>query len=168
MLLGKANIFSGEYHHTTDEKGRLMLPKSLQDNISESEEKDTIYVVHVPGTQCLTLYCVEKWKDIVRIWTDPSNFRSTAEFMETQRLLFAAQESCKIDKAGRILIPQNLRDRVGLGKTVAILGAYDKIEVWDGPKYIEYLAEATKRQEALMAGMLSAGEGEGRPRYPQW
>jgi MraZ protein len=168
MLQGKPIIYSGEYFHTLDEKGRISLPGGLRYNVSQSIVENALYAVQIPGTRCVTLYCEEKWAEIVEKWTKPENYRSTAEFMEIQRLLFSSVEKVTIDKAGRILLPLNLRERLGLVKNVAILGVYDKIEVWEEGQYKAYLEEAAARQKARMEAMLGEAESPERPRFPEW
>jgi MraZ protein len=168
VLQGKPIIYSGEYFHSLDEKGRITLPGGLRHNISQSVLDSAVHAVHVPGTRCISLYPEEKWNQIVDKWSHAENYRSTPEFMEIQRLLFSSVEKIAIDKAGRVLLPQNLRDRLGLVKNVAILGVYDKIEIWEENEYKTYLEEAAKRQEARIAAMLADGEDTGRPRFPEW
>jgi MraZ protein len=168
VLQGKPIIYSGEYFHATDEKGRITLPGGLRFNVSLSASDSTLFAVHIPGTECLTLYPAEKWDEITEKWTQPANYRSTPEFMEIQRLLFSSVEKLAIDKGGRILLPQHLRDRIRLGRNAAVLGVYDKIEIWDEARYKAYLEEAALRQNARMLQMLSEGESPDRPRFPEW
>jgi MraZ protein len=168
MLQGQPIIYSGEYFHSIDEKGRITLPGSLRDNVSRSVVDNVLYAVQIPGTTCITLYCQEKWQEIADKWSRPENFRSTPEFMENQRLLFASMEKLGVDKSGRVLLPQNLRDRLKLTKNVAILGAYDKIEVWEEDQYRVYLEAAALRQQARIEQILMEGESPDRPRFPEW
>jgi MraZ protein len=167
-LQSRPVIYSGEYFHSLDEKGRITLPGGLRFNISQSAHDSAVYAAHVPGTLCLTLFSEEKWAQVAEDWTRPERFRSTPEFQEVQRLLFSSTEKLAIDKAGRILLPQNLRERAGLTKSTAILGVYDKIEIWDEGRYKAYLAAAAERQAARMEAMLAEGESPDRPRFPEW
>ncbi|MDR2199035.1 MAG: hypothetical protein LBR53_06235 [Deltaproteobacteria bacterium] len=168
MLQGQPIVYSGEFFHSLDEKGRIILPSGLRYNVSQSDAPDTLYALQVPGTPCLTLYPKEKWFEVAEKWSDPERFASMPEFMEIRRLMFSSMEKIQIDKSGRILVPQNLRERAGLVKNLAILGAYDKMEIWDEDRYRVYREEATVRREAKIAEIMREGEDPSRPHFPEW
>lgn len=157
--------FSGRFDYAIDEKGRVMLPVSLRDELKKSDVADRLYLGFYPGTQFISLYPFERWQTLNETWKDESRFPSTALMLEAQRLFFANIEPVTLDKAGRILIPSVFRERADLSKEVAVIGVGSKMEVWN-PKI---LAEnELKSAELLQRLFQEQSGGEAGHRLPQW
>ena len=122
-------MFMGEYNHSVDAKGRLIVPAKFREQLGEE------FVVTNGLDGCLFVYPQEEWKHI------EDKFRevplTTKDARKFSRFFFAGAASCEIDKQGRILIPGVLREYAGLEKDVVLVGVLSRIEIWDKHKWEE-------------------------------
>lgn len=129
------NLFTGEYKNTLDEKGRILIPTKLR-----SELTCNTLVVTQAFEHCLWLFTPEEWKNL-----SSKVMESASPFNEKNRLFLrrfiAPAQELEFDKAGRISIPQSLREFASLSKECVILGVDKYLELWDASKYREYLTE---------------------------
>ena len=111
---------TGEFPHNLDAKGRLFIPARLR------EELGDVFYVTLSMDRCLSAYNGETWRDISdKVKAMP---RSTQRKM---RPFFSHAAKCELDKQGRVLLPQSLRDFAGLDKNVTVVGCNDHAEFWD-------------------------------------
>ena len=115
---------TGEYQHSLDAKGRLFIPARLR------EELGSEFYVTLSQDKCLNAYNLESWQKFV----DKVNAMSYANQRKI-RSLFAFACKCELDAQGRVLLPQNLREKVGLVKNVTVLGANNHAEFWDSQEW---------------------------------
>jgi MraZ protein len=126
---------TGEFNNTLDDKGRLSLPARLR-----SEVPGSTVVITQGIDRCLWLFLPDVWSDFSRKLTDSvSVFHAKARLV--QRRIIAPAQDIEIDKAGRIMIPQSLREFAGLTKDCIILGINRYMEVWDADAYRMYWKE---------------------------
>ncbi len=131
-----ASLLTGEYRNTLDEKGRIMFPVRLRSELSGS-----LLVLTRGIDRCLWLFSPEQWKILSdKVLESASLFQSQSRSV-LRRLVAPAQE-VEIDKAGRVTIPQSLREYAGLGKDCVILGINKYFELWDSTEYEKYLGES--------------------------
>lgn len=114
----------GKYRHTVDAKGRLFVPSKLREQLGE------IFYVTVGVNHCLSVYPVEKWREIEA----KLNALSMAKAPKV-RLIYANLAKCEPDRQGRFLLPQELRDYARLKDEVTFIGLGDHAEVWNTPDY---------------------------------
>ena len=115
-------MFMGEYNHTIDAKGRLIIPAKFREELGEA------FVITNGNDGCLNIYTEEAWETFLeKLQLLPGN----EDKRKMVRALVSQADSVELDKQGRILIPNTLRERAGLEKDVVLAGAIDKIEVWD-------------------------------------
>lgn len=133
--LGKMKTFKGTFKHTIDHKNRFNIPAKFRGN-PEVPEND--YFVIVRGFEgCLYLYSHSSWQKIeeklagLKTLSDPK-----ARYFV--RLLLSNAADAKIDKQGRIAVPQNLLELAGISREIIIRGVFDKIELWDPARLDEY------------------------------
>ena len=116
-------MFMGEYNHTIDSKGRLIVPSKFRELLGSE------FVVTKGLDGCLFVYPNEEWAAI------EEKFKSipltTKDARKFSRFFFAGATSCEVDKQGRILLPQVLREYAGLQKDVVLAGVLGRIEIWD-------------------------------------
>ena len=116
-------MFMGEYNHTIDAKGRLIVPSKFREQLGDG------FVVTKGLDGCLFVYPNEEWATI------EEKFKSipltTKDAMKFSRFFFAGAASCELDKQGRILLPHSLREYAGLQKDVVLAGVLGRIEIWD-------------------------------------
>ncbi|MCL2491893.1 MAG: division/cell wall cluster transcriptional repressor MraZ [Coriobacteriia bacterium] len=127
-------MFFGEYTHTMDAKGRVSLPSKFRGRLTGS-------TMLVKGPEdCLWLFTPEKFEEFAE-----SLLREEAldpDSRRMRRIFGAGTDEVEIDSAGRIRIPVPLRDHARLSKDLTIIGAIDRIEIWDSSRYADYTAES--------------------------
>ncbi|MDF2587447.1 MAG: MraZ protein [Anaerocolumna sp.] len=116
----------GEYNHTIDDKGRIIVPSKFRESLGEE------FVVTQGLDGCLFVYPNEEWMNFVnQLKTLPG----TKEARQLQRYFMAGAASCEVDKQGRILIPNKLRESAGLEKDIVFVGVLSKIEIWSKERW---------------------------------
>ncbi len=117
----------GEYEHSLDAKGRLIMPSKLRDDIGEK------FIITKGLDGCLFAFSIEEWKIFEqKLRSLPISNKDARAF---SRFFFAGAMDCEIDKQGRFLISSNLRDFAGLTKEVVIVGMDSRIEIWSKDKW---------------------------------
>ena len=120
----------GEYTHTIDTKGRIIMPAKLKDDIGEN------FVITKGLDGCLFVYSKAEWKNFEdKLRSFPLTNKDARALV---RFFLAGAIECEIDKQGRFLISSNLREFASLEKDVVIIGVLDKIEIWSKDKWLEY------------------------------
>ncbi|MBE5897169.1 MAG: division/cell wall cluster transcriptional repressor MraZ [Lachnospiraceae bacterium] len=122
-------MFMGEYNHTVDAKGRMIMPAKFREQLGEQ------FVVTKGVDGCLYVYSSEEWGRIEEKFREVN--LTTKDARKFMRFFFAGAATCDVDKQGRILIPPVLRNFAGLEKDVVLVGVMTKIEIWDKTKYEE-------------------------------
>ena len=122
-------MFIGEYSHTIDAKGRLIVPSKFREQLGDE------FVVTKGLDGCLFVYSNDEWARIEEKFRDiPLTSKDARKFL---RFFFAGADDCEVDKQGRILIPANLREYAGLEKEVVSVGAFTRVEIWDKQRWQE-------------------------------
>ena len=103
-------MFMGEYNHTIDAKGRLIVPSKFREKLGEE------FVVTKGLDDCLFVYPMDEWAHI-------------------EEFFLAGAASVEVDKQGRILLPPNLRSYAGLEKEIVSAGVLNRVEIWDKEKW---------------------------------
>ncbi|MBO4678440.1 MAG: division/cell wall cluster transcriptional repressor MraZ [Lachnospiraceae bacterium] len=140
-------MFKGEFNHTIDEKGRLIIPAKLREGLGNE------FVVTRGLDGCLFGYNNSEWE----IFEDklrklPITNKDARTF---QRYMLAGAASVEVDKQGRILLPQNLRNDAKLEKDVVLIGVGSRIEIWNKDIYEE--ATAVDNMENIAENMSTLG-----------
>lgn len=124
------NCLLGSFDHTVDAKGRLIVPSKLRDNLGER------FFVTIGLDHCLFAYNEENWlKFQNHIASLPL---SKKDARRLQRSFFSMAADVILDKQGRILIPQKLREYAGIEKDVTLLGLANRVEIWSKERYDDY------------------------------
>ncbi len=132
---------TGEYFHSIDSKGRLVIPNDLKESLGER-----FYLVK--GLEkCLTVYPESKWNELIqKIESLPiSNIYARS----LQRFFGSGARECQIDPQGRISIPTSLREHAMLKKKAAIVGVFNKIEIWDADMWEKTCSNDYKGESAM-------------------
>jgi MraZ protein len=118
-------MFLGQFTYTLDDKGRLTIPSRFRDELSAE------IVVTRGLDRCLTVYPLDVWEDFSQKVTslpitDP---RGRA----LRRIFFADATNVELDRQGRVLIPDRLREIAGfeLSSEVLVVGLDKIIELWN-------------------------------------
>ncbi len=120
-------MFMGEYTHSIDAKGRLIIPAKFREQLGDQ------FVVTKGVDGCLYVYSNEEWANIEEKFRSVN--QTTSDARKFMRFFFAGAAACEVDKQGRILIPSVLREFAGLQKDVTFVGVLSKIEIWDSTRY---------------------------------
>jgi len=132
-------LLTGEYRNTLDEKGRILFPSKLRNELFGETEKNVLIVTQ-SFDHCLWLYTLEEWKLLSsKIMETASPFNKQNRLV--LRSLIAPAQEVELDKAGRLSIPQSLREYANLSKDCVILGINRYMELWDAETYSKYLEE---------------------------
>ena len=122
-------MFMGEYSHTIDTKGRLIIPSKFREELGET------FVVTKGLDGCLFLFSDEEWKAFeIKLKSVPLTNKNARQFA---RFFVAGATPCELDKQGRILLPATLREFAGLEKDVVLTGMLNRIEIWSKEKWNE-------------------------------
>jgi len=126
-------VFRGHFQHTIDPKGRLSIPAKMRDAMSVLGDDVRERLVIVPIDDCLEVHPLPWWEEIVARVSQMSEFDQDVE--DYQRFYTSRALDVTIDPQGRIQIPPDYRERVGLAKNVVILGLTRRFEVWDTDRW---------------------------------
>ena len=116
-------MFMGEYNHTVDAKGRLIVPSKFREQLGDE-------FVGTKGLDgCLFVYENTEWKALEeKLHALPLTNANARKF---SRFFLAGATTCEVDKQGRILLPAVLRDFAGIDKEAVLVGVGSRIEIWN-------------------------------------
>lgn len=122
-------MFMGEYNHTIDAKGRLIMPSKFREALGDE------FVVTKGLDGCLFVYPNKEWQAFEeKLRTLPLTNKNARQF---SRFFLAGAATCEVDKQGRILLPGVLREFAELEKDVVLVGVLSRIEIWSKDKWLE-------------------------------
>ena len=128
----------GEYQHTIDEKGRIIIPAKFREALGAS------FIITRGLDNCLFVYPREEWNQLEqRLKSLPSMAANARAFA---RLLFSGACECEWDKQGRVNVPAHLREYARLEKDCTVIGVSARVEIWDKATWEEY---SRKSQESF-------------------
>ena len=138
-------MFIGEYSYTIDHKKRLAIPSKFRKSLGKKA------ILTRGLDSCLVVYPTKEWTKVAKkLESLPSGQRNSRGFV---RIILSGAADVSLDKLGRILIPDYLKDYASLKKEVVIIGLSNKIEIWDQKKWREY-REKTESEVGDMAEKL--------------
>lgn len=115
-------MFMGEYNHTIDAKGRLIVPSKFREQLGEE------FVVTKGLDGCLFVYENSEWKALEeKLHALPLTNANARKF---SRFFLAGATTCEVDRQGRILLPAILREFAGIDKDAVLVGVSSRIEIW--------------------------------------
>ena len=120
--------FTGEYRHTIDTKGRLIVPSRLRD---ELEDDKVVLTIWPEG--CISFWSGDRWRQLEAQLLEQR--RSSSANRSTIRNLAAKAHTDHVDRQGRIGVPQHLRDFAGITKECVVIGALDHGEIWSPERW---------------------------------
>lgn len=120
-------MYKGEYNHTIDEKGRIIVPAKLRDELGAT------FVITKGLDGCLWVFDNEEWEKVEeKINELPFNIK---EARLLSRFMIAGAFDAEPDKQGRVMIPQSLREYADLKRDVVLAGVGRKLELWSKERY---------------------------------
>lgn len=146
---GEAVLFMGEYQHSLDDKGRLIIPAKLREGLGEK------FILTRGLDHSLFVYPLSEWENIEeRMKALPTTQADTRAFV---RMFFSGAVECEPDKQWRISIPPNLRTHAQIDKDLYILGVSTRIEIWAQEIWEAYSGQAEESYEALAEKIVGLG-----------
>lgn len=134
-------MFLGTFTQKLDEKGRLILPAKFREQLGDG------LVITRQQERCLAVWPTEVFQsEVERAAAGPSTSQRIREY---QRMVASGASDESPDSQGRVTVPPSLRSYAGLVKEIVVIGAVNRLEVWDAAKWAEYSAA----QEAAFADM---------------
>ncbi len=132
-------MFLGEHRHALDEKGRIVFPARLRSELGSN-------VVLQKGIEsCLYVFPPAAWeREVEKVTTLPTTDPKARRY---RRFFFSQAQNEKVDKQGRLTIPQAFRTYAGLTKDLVIAGNGSRIEIWDAPAWDVQNSEAENTVE---------------------
>jgi len=131
----------GEFRHTIDTKNRISLPAKFRKEMGKK-----VYVTRGLDS-CLSVYTEKSWKKILAKLEGLSI--SKASERGFSRFMLSGATEVDIDSAGRILVPEYLKEFGGIDKKVVWTGAGDRAEMWDEKSWGKYVSEKQDDPEAM-------------------
>ena len=138
----------GEYIHTIDEKNRLSFPMKFRKEMGKK-------VVIAPGIEeSLFVFTPDQWKKTIDRLAESSLQQENRSF---SRYLIGGASEVEIDANGRILIPENLKQKLGIDDKVAIVGLYTRVELWKETTWRKYKKDVETKADKLANHLGSIG-----------
>ena len=147
-------MFYGEYEHTIDRKGRIIIPSKFREVFKE-QFAEKFYVTRGLD-KCLFVFTEEEWKTTEQKFKSMSFTKAVSRTFN--RLLFSGAADITCDKQGRILLPQYLKEYAGIKRDVMIIGVSNRIEIWSKEEWRKYYEGAAPSFEKTAENLLDLEE----------
>ena len=139
----------GEYEHSIDTKGRLIMPAKLKQDLCDT------FVVTKGLDSSLFVFSLTEWSNFEeKLKTLPLTNKNARDFV---RFFLSGATECEIDKQGRFLITANLRQYAGLEKDVVIIGVGTRLEIWNKERWQSYSNEENISADEIAENMTMLG-----------
>lgn len=131
-------MLMGEYHHSIDDKGRLIIPSKFREELGEN------FILTRGLDGCLFVYPKNEWNSIVtKLKALPFTNKDARSFM---RFFLSGATEVEFDKQGRINIPSPLVEAALLTKECIVIGVNDRLEIWSKDRWNNFI---TTNEESL-------------------
>jgi len=148
-------MFYGEYEHSLDGKGRVIIPAKFRE-IFKERYVEKFYITRGLD-QCLFVFTEEVWRVQEKKFRDMSFTRTEAR--KFNRLYFSGASDVVCDKQGRVLIPDYLKTYAGIQDQVMVIGVSDRIEIWAKSKWQEFIDTNKDSFEDLAEKLMDNTQG---------
>lgn len=142
-------MLTGEFNHSIDSKGRLIIPSKLRDSLGEH------FVITKGMDGCLFLYPENEWEAFEeKLRTLPLTNKKARDF---KRFFLGSAVEGEIDKQGRVLLSASLRAYANLDKEVVLAGVLDKVEIWSKEAWDAHTTDIEENIEDIASDMEDLG-----------
>lgn len=139
--------FTGEFRHTIDSKGRLIVPSRLRDELADGQVVLTRWL-----EDCIALWSEEGWTEMeTKLREAGSASRDARNFV---RMVSSSAHVDEVDSQGRITVPQRLRDRAGIERDAVVIGALNRGEIWNPERWEQQQADVEEGRLEELAERL--------------
>lgn len=142
-------MFYGEFQHTIDPKGRVIIPVAFRRELGEK------FMITKGLEGCLFIFSEAQWNHLVsKLETLPLSNNNARAF---NRFFFSTASECEPDNNSRILIPPALRTHADLEKEISIIGVGTRVEVWSKDKWGKYTQDDSLSPDSIAETMGMLG-----------
>lgn len=139
----------GEYQHSLDEKGRLIIPAKFRDDLGSS------FVITRGLDKCLFVYPAGEWSSLEeKLKNLPLTKADARSFV---RFLLAGATQSDLDTQGRVMLPQNLREHANIQRDVVVIGVGTRVEIWAKEEWETYESNASSSFEEIAEKIVDLG-----------
>lgn len=139
-------MFMGEYQHSVDAKGRLIIPSKFRDYLQDG------FVITRGLDNCLFGYTMDEWRKLeLKLTNLPMTKKDTRAFA---RFFFSGASELEIDKQGRINIPTQLLEYAKLTKECVIIGVSNRLEIWAKEAWDSYYEESEQSFNEIAENLI--------------
>lgn len=145
--------FKGQAEYSVDAKGRVAIPAKMRAALSPDAQQT--FTLTKGFEQCIYLYPLDEWRIQEDTLARLNSYDRESRLLVRMMLMWA--EEITLDGQGRVSIPRTLIEYAGLGDRALIIGAIDRIEIWDPAVFGNYLDEAASNPEELAERVMGSG-----------
>jgi MraZ protein len=134
-------MFLGRFEHSVDTKGRVAVPARFRDRLSGE------LILTRGNDGCLYLFTEESWEPLAaKLNALPTGDEDARNL---RRAVFSSAEPVELDKQGRVIIPDHLRQYAGISSDVSIIGLGEYIEIWDTQAWQKLDGEIAEKVDVI-------------------
>ena len=140
-------MLMGEYHHTIDDKGRIIIPSKLRKDLSDN------IIVTRGIEECLFIYSKDEWEKIVdKLNNLPFTKKDARAFV---RFFLSGATDAEFDKQGRINIQKPLIDYAHIEKDCIVVGTGTRLEIWSKNKWDMFMNSAKENMSDIAENLFN-------------
>ncbi len=140
-------MFMGEYHHTIDEKGRLIIPSKFREELGEK------FIITRGIENCLFVYSLESWNGITnKLESLPFTKKDARQFV---RFFLSGATTAEFDKQGRVNITSPLITYANLQKDCVVIGTGDRLEIWSEDDWNAFFDSAASNMSDIAENLFN-------------
>lgn len=140
-------MFMGEYHHTIDDKGRLIIPSKFREELGET------FIITRGIEKCLFVYSSSSWEKITnKLESLPFTKKDARQFV---RFFLSGATTAEFDKQGRVNITAPLISYANLTKECVIIGTGDRLEIWSLDDWNAFFDSASSNMSDIAENLFN-------------
>ena len=140
-------MFMGEYHHTIDEKGRIIIPSKFREDLGEK------FIITRGIENCLFVYSLSSWEKITnKLEALPFTKKDARQFV---RFFLSGATTAEFDKQGRVNVTSPLVSYANLQKDCVVIGTGDRLEIWSEENWNAFFESASSNMSDIAENLFN-------------
>lgn len=148
-------MFQGKFEHSVDEKGRMAIPAPFRKKLATGDDSEEINVYVTISDQCLAAYTASEWSTKMAQISKLNQF--DPKVMAFKRIFVGCAQECPVDKAGRILLPADLRKNMRIDRDCVVIGQIEKFEIWSTERWNDSYNQLSDQVATVYASLAEFG-----------